>query len=107
MNLCDCRERFANDKEMARRRSGAASRDSDEVIHKTHRQSCRRINQCFLNSFYDRMPGHWACMLTALDWSSRLRTEIFTRWTCMPVMDSVLVLIFFCSSRATSKTFTP
>ena len=48
MSLCDCRGRFANDKEMARRRSGAASRDSDEVIHKTHRQACRRINQWFL-----------------------------------------------------------
>ena len=50
------------------------------------------------NPFMTECPGHWACMLTALDWSSRLRTEIFTRWTCMPVMDSVLVLIFFCSS---------
>lgn len=29
--------------------------------------------------FMTECPGHWACMLTALDWSSRLRTEIFTR----------------------------
>ena len=48
MSLCDCRGLFANDKEVARRRSGAASRDSDKVIHKKHRQACRRINQCFL-----------------------------------------------------------
>ena len=48
MSLCDCRGLFANDKEVARRRSGAASRDSDEVIHKKHRQACRRINQRFL-----------------------------------------------------------
>ena len=47
MSLCDCRVLFANDKEVARRRSGAASRDSDVVIHKKHRQSCGRINQCF------------------------------------------------------------
>ena len=33
MSLYDCRGRFANDKEMARRRSGAASRDIDTVIH--------------------------------------------------------------------------
>ena len=48
MSLCACRELFANDKEVARRRSGAASKDSDEVIHKKHRQACRRINQWFL-----------------------------------------------------------
>ena len=48
MSLCDCRGRFANGKEMARRRSGAASRDIDAAIHKTHRQACRRINQRFL-----------------------------------------------------------
>ena len=47
MSLCDYRGIFANDKEVARRRSGAASRDSDEVIHKKHRQACRRINQWF------------------------------------------------------------
>ena len=51
MSLYDCRGRFANDKEMARRRSGAASRDIDAVIHKTHRQSYRRINQRFLYLF--------------------------------------------------------
>ena len=51
MSLCDCRGLFANDKEMARRRSGAASRDSDEVIHKKHRQACGRINQRFLKFF--------------------------------------------------------
>ena len=67
MSLCDCRGFFANDKEVARRRSvsrepqallvcesliqrRAASRDSDEVIHKKHRQACRRINQWFLRS---------------------------------------------------------
>ena len=65
MSLCACRELFANDKEVARRRSvsrepqallacesliqrSAASKDSDEVIHKKHRQACRRINQWFL-----------------------------------------------------------
>ena len=41
MSLCDCRGLFANDKEVARRRSGAASRDSDEVIHKKHRHKQR------------------------------------------------------------------
>ena len=50
MSLCDYRGIFANDKEVARRRSGAASRDSDEVIHKKHREACRRINQWFLNT---------------------------------------------------------
>ena len=50
MSLCGCRGLFANDKEVARRRSGAASRDSDEVIHKKHREACRRINQWFLNT---------------------------------------------------------
>jgi len=49
MSLCGCRGLFANDKEVARRRSGAASRDSDEVIHKKRRQACRRINQWFHN----------------------------------------------------------
>ena len=66
MSLCDCRGLFANDKEVARRRSvssepqallvcesliqrRAASRDSDKVIHKKHRKACRRINQWFLN----------------------------------------------------------
>ena len=39
MSLCDDRALFANDKEVARRRSGAASRDSDAVIHKKHRYS--------------------------------------------------------------------
>ena len=48
MSLCDWRGRFANGKEMARRRSGAASRDVDAAIYKTHRQACRRINQYFL-----------------------------------------------------------
>ena len=65
MSLCDCRERFANRKEMARRRSvsrepqamlacesliqrSAALRDIDAAIHKMHRQACRRINSCFL-----------------------------------------------------------
>ena len=48
MSLCGCRGLFANDKEVARRRSGAASRDSDEVIHKKHRQA-RQINQWFHN----------------------------------------------------------
>ena len=37
MSLCDDRALFANDKEVARRRSGAASRDSDEVIHEKRR----------------------------------------------------------------------
>ena len=41
MSLYDCRGIFANDKEVARRRSGAASRDSDEVIHKKHRHKQR------------------------------------------------------------------
>ena len=58
MNLCDCRGLFANDKEVARRRSvsrepqallvcesliqrRAASRGSDEVFHKKHRQAYR------------------------------------------------------------------
>ena len=58
MSSCDCRGRFANGKEMARRRSvsrepqamlacesliqrRAASRDIDAVIHKTHRHKQR------------------------------------------------------------------
>ena len=41
MSLCDYRGLLANDKEVARRRSGAASRDSDEVIHKKHRHKQR------------------------------------------------------------------
>ena len=58
MSLCDCRERFANGKEMTRRRSvsrepqamlacesliqrSAASRDIDAAIHKTHRHKQR------------------------------------------------------------------
>ena len=58
MSLCGCRGFFANDKEVARRRSvsrepqallacesliqrRAASRDSDEVIHKKHRHKQR------------------------------------------------------------------
>ena len=58
MSLCGCRGLFANDKEVARRRSvsrepqallvcesliqrRAASRDSDEVIHKKHRHKQR------------------------------------------------------------------
>ena len=60
MSLCDCRGLFANDKEVARRRSvsrepqallacesliqrraGAASRDNDEIIHKKHWQAHR------------------------------------------------------------------
>ena len=58
MSLYDCRGRFANDKEMVRRRSvsrepqamlacesliqrSAASRDIDAVIHKTHRHKQR------------------------------------------------------------------
>ena len=58
MSLCDCRGLFANDKEVARRRSvsrepqallacesliqrRAASRGSDEVIHKKHRHKQR------------------------------------------------------------------
>ena len=58
MSLCDCRGRFANGKEMARRRSvsrepqamlacesliqrSAASRDIDAAIHKTHRHKQR------------------------------------------------------------------
>ena len=41
MSLCDGRALFANDKEVARRRSGAASRDSDEVIHEKHRHKQR------------------------------------------------------------------
>ena len=65
MSFCDCRGHFVNDKEMARRRSvcrdpqamlacesliqrSAASRDSDEVIHKMRRQAYKRINPCFL-----------------------------------------------------------
>ena len=44
MSLCDCRGLFANDKEVARRRSGAASRDSDEVIHKKHRHKQRAVS---------------------------------------------------------------
>ena len=49
MSLCDERALFANDKEVTRRRSGAASRDNDAVIHKKRRLACRRINQWFLN----------------------------------------------------------
>ncbi len=58
MSLCDCRGLFANDKEVARRRSvsrepqallacesliqrSAASRDNDEIIHKKHWQAHR------------------------------------------------------------------
>lgn len=48
MSLCDNRALFANDKEVARRRSGAASRDNDAGIHKKRRLACRRINQWFL-----------------------------------------------------------
>ena len=56
MSLGDCRALFANDKEVARRRSGVASRDNDAVIHKKCRQACRRINQCFLNPI-ELMPS--------------------------------------------------
>ena len=59
MSLCDGRALFANDKEVARRRSGAASRGNDAVIHKKCRQACRRINQWFLNyqvAGYRRKP---------------------------------------------------
>ena len=62
MSLCDGRALFANDKEVARRRSGAASKDSDEVIHEKRRQACRRINQWVLNSLtcisYGKAPVH-------------------------------------------------
>ena len=44
MSLCDCRGLFANDKEVAPRRSGAASRGSDEVIHKKHRHKQRAVS---------------------------------------------------------------
>ena len=47
MSLCDDRALFVNDKEMDRRRSGAASRDSDAVIRKKRRLACRQINQWF------------------------------------------------------------
>ena len=60
MSLCACRELFANEKEVARRRSGAASRDSDEVIHKKHRQACRRINQWFLKHHADNLNDYYA-----------------------------------------------
>ena len=73
MSLCDCRGLFANDKEVARRRSvsrepqallacesliqrRAASRGSDEAIHKNDRQACRRINQRFLKAL--RQKSH-------------------------------------------------
>ena len=62
MSLCDCRGLFANDKEVTRRRSGAASRDSDEVIHKKRRQACRRINQCFLKIIHSVLQ----CTITRL-----------------------------------------
>ena len=52
MSLCDDRALFANDKEVARRRSGAASRDNDAVIRKKCRLACRRINQWFLNILF-------------------------------------------------------
>ena len=45
---------FANGKEVTRRRSGAASRGSDEAIHKNDRQACRRINQRFLKQKKNR-----------------------------------------------------
>ena len=48
MSLCGGRALFANDKEVDRRRSGAASRGSDAVIHKKRRIARRRINQWFL-----------------------------------------------------------
>ena len=51
MSLCDGRALFANDKEVARRRSGAASRDSDADIHKKRRLAYGRINQWFLKYF--------------------------------------------------------
>lgn len=35
MRLCDGRAPFAKDKEVDRRRSGSASRDSDAVVHKS------------------------------------------------------------------------
>ena len=54
MSLCDCRGIFANGKEVTRRRSGAASRGSDEAIHKNDRQACRRINQRFLKQKKNR-----------------------------------------------------
>ena len=50
MSLCDDRALFANDKEVPRRRSGAASRGNDAAIHKKRRLACRRINQWFLNA---------------------------------------------------------
>ena len=50
MSLCDCRGIFANGKEVTRRRSGAASRGSDEAIRRNDRQACRRINQRFLKA---------------------------------------------------------
>ena len=49
MSLCDDRALFVNNKEVARSRSGAASRDNDAVIRKKRRLACRRINQWFLN----------------------------------------------------------
>ena len=45
MSLCDCRGLFANDKEVARRRSGAASRDSDEVIHRKWLEGAAGLRQ--------------------------------------------------------------
>ena len=77
MSLCDCRGLLANDKEVARRRSvsrepqallvcesliqrRAASRGSDEVIHKKHRQACRRINQWFLKHHADNLNDYYA-----------------------------------------------
>ena len=48
MSLCDCRGLFANDKEVARRRSGAASRGNDAVIHKKprHKQRAASLLAC-------------------------------------------------------------
>ena len=48
MSLCGCRGLFANDKEVARRRSGAASRGNDAVIHKKprHKQRAASLLAC-------------------------------------------------------------
>ena len=50
MRLCDGRAPFAKGKEADRRRSGAASRDSNAVVHKKRRLACRQFNQRFHNN---------------------------------------------------------
>ncbi len=52
MNFCDCRALFANEREMAQRRSETASENSGASIRKNRRQVCRRMKLCFPEIFF-------------------------------------------------------